>query len=105
MVAEVRAIAADEMWMSPHYHRASVGFHFTWFAGDNDNAVRTVQQALEPFAPRPHWGKLFSYTPEALEDLYGERLARFRRVARRADPEGKFSNAWLEKMVMGGKGV
>ena len=68
-------------------------------------ASAVLEEALAPLRARPHWGKLFSYTPEALEDLYGERLARFRRVARRADPEGKFSNAWLEKMVMGGKGV
>ena len=66
-------------------------------------ASAVLEEALAPLRARPHWGKLFSYSPEQLEDIYGERLTRFRRVARRVDPEGKFSNAWLETMVMGEK--
>ena len=98
MVAEVRAIAADEMWMSPHYHRASVGFHFTWFAGDNDHAVRTVQQALKPFAPRPHWGKFFHaelFDPATTYEMFED----FIDLATRLDPHGVFRNAWWGRTI------
>ena len=29
-IAEMRTIAADELWMSPQYQRDSIGVHFTW---------------------------------------------------------------------------
>ena len=64
-------------------------------------ASAVLEEALAPLRARPHWGKLFSYTPEQLEELYGARLTRFREVVRQVDPEMKFSNPWLERMVMG----
>ena len=64
-------------------------------------ASAVLEEALAPLRARPHWGKLFSYSPEQLEELYGERLLRFRRVVRRVDEEGKFRNAWLDRYVMG----
>src|SRR6202020_730706 len=30
LVAELRTIAADSLWLSPQYQRDSVGLHFTW---------------------------------------------------------------------------
>ena len=98
MVAEVRAIAADEMWMSPHYQRASVGFHFTWLAGNNDGVARTVQQALEPFAPRPHWGKFFDATlfdPSTAYEMFDD----FVEMTVRLDPHGVFRNSWWRRVI------
>ena len=58
---EVRTIAADEQWLSPAHGRDSVAVHFTW---TDDTAavlpvVRELEAALEPFEPRPHWGKVY----------------------------------------------
>jgi xylitol oxidase len=100
MVGEVRAVAADEMWLSPQFRRASVGFHFTWFAGDNDSAVRTVQQALEPFAPRPHWGKFFhadQFDPGLAYEMFDD----FVELATRLDPHGVFRNSWWQRVIGG----
>ena len=98
MVGEVRAIAADELWMSPQYQRASVGFHFTWFAGDNDSAVRAVEVALEPFAPRPHWGKFFHaahFDPPASYEMFED----FNDLVTRFDPHGVFRNSWWQRVI------
>ncbi len=98
MVGEVRAVAADEMWMSPQFRRASVAFHFTWFGGDNNSAVRTVQQALEPFAPRPHWGKFFhadQFDPASAYEMFDD----FVDLAARLDPHGVFRNTWWRRVI------
>jgi xylitol oxidase len=102
-VTELRAIAADRLWMSPQYERDSVAVHFTW---ERDpaavrRALAEVEAALAPFGARPHWGKLFLAEAEAIAPLY-PRLSDFRALVDRLDPRGAFRNAWLERHVLGG---
>jgi len=59
-----------------------------------------LEAALEPFAPRPHWGKLFLADAATLAPRY-ERLSDFARLARRLDPRGALRNDWLERHVLG----
>jgi xylitol oxidase len=102
-VTEIRTIAADDLWLSPAYGRDSVAIHFTW--QPDWPAVRSllpaIDAALEPFDPRPHWGKLFTMDGERVRSRY-ERLPEFVELARRLDPEAKLSNAFLERNVFGG---
>ena len=77
-VCEIRAIAADDLWLSSCYRRDSVAFHFTWIP---DTAavlpvVTLIEQQLAPFAPRPHWGKVFTSSAEDLHARY-DRLPDF----------------------------
>ncbi len=97
MVGEVRAVAADELWMSPQYQRDSVAFHFTWHAGDNEQAVRAVEVALAPLAPRPHWGKVFHADSFSAAETY-EMCDDFVDMAFRLDPHGVFRNAWWQRV-------
>jgi xylitol oxidase len=94
---EIRTIAADDLWMSPYHGRDSVAIHFTW--EPELTAVMallpTIEAALAPFDPRPHWGKLFVMTPEHIQACY-PRLTAFRDLARRHDPGGKFHNSFLK---------
>ena len=94
-VCEIRTIAADALWMSPQYERDSVAIHFTWER--EPDAVRRVlervEAALEPFDPRPHWGKLFLRAPRY------PRSADFARLAARLDPRGAFRNDWMERLL------
>jgi len=97
LICELRTIAADRLWMSPQYGRDSVGIHFTW-ALDPEGVARVLEAlepALEPFDPRPHWGKRFLHAPRY------ERVADFARLAETLDPRGAFRNAWLEARVLG----
>lgn len=98
--AEIRTVAADDLWLSPAHRQECFGVHFTW--RPDEAAVRSVlaeiEAALAPFAPRPHWGKVFtgSYDWDALYP----RLADFRRLVAEHDPRGVFRNAFLERTVL-----
>jgi xylitol oxidase len=101
-ISEIRTIAADEMWLSPYYQRDTVSIHFTWIA---DTAavlpvVSLVGEQLAPFAPRPHWAKIFRIAPEVLQSRY-ERLPDFRKLVRHLDPDGKFTNEMVGELLSG----
>ncbi len=103
MISEIRAIAADRLWMSPCYRQPCVAIHFTW--KQDWPAVRTllpvIERELAPFKARPHWGKLFTMSPSHLRSLY-ERLPDFTRLSRTYDPQGKFRNAFLNRNIFDG---
>jgi xylitol oxidase len=101
-VAEVRSIAGDELWLSPAQGRDSVGLHFTWVAdtGAVLPVVSAVEAVLEPFAARPHWGKVFGTAPEAVRALW-PRLPDAERVLRAFDPAGKFRNELVGRYLPG----
>ncbi len=102
-VSEVRTIAADELWMSTAFGRASVALHFTW--RPDWEAVRrvlpSIEDALAPFQPRPHWGKVFTMPPDAIRSSY-EKLPQFAELLQRHDPGGKFRNAFLDRYIFAG---
>jgi xylitol oxidase len=95
-ISEIRTVAADELWLSPAYHRDSVALHFTWIADGAAVApvVSAVEQALAPFGARPHWGKVFSTPPVVVRRLY-ERSADFTALTQRFDPDGMLHNDLL----------
>ncbi|MFF0852798.1 FAD-binding protein [Streptomyces sp. NPDC003280] len=97
---EVRTVAADPQWLSPAHGRDSVALHFTWIEDTPAvlPVVRRVEEALEPFDARPHWGKVFTVPPAELRRRY-PRLAAFRDLARSLDPTGKFSNAFVREVL------
>ena len=101
-VSEVRAVAADELWLSPCYRRASVAFHFTWVSswGAVRPVLAQVEAALEPFAPRPHWGKLTTLTTATIRERY-ERLPEFAALAAEWDPRRRFRNRFLDELLDG----
>jgi len=99
-IAEIRAVAADDLWLSPAFQQDSVTFHFTWIADEKAVApvVAAVEGALEPFGARPHWGKVFG-TPSGVVAGRYERLADFVELARRLDPSGKLRNDMVDGYV------
>ncbi|MEZ4624665.1 MAG: D-arabinono-1,4-lactone oxidase [Thermomicrobiales bacterium] len=56
----MRTAAADDLWLSMAYGQDIVCLHFSWFFEPEEVAriVPIVQEALAPFEPRPHWGKV-----------------------------------------------
>jgi xylitol oxidase len=102
MITEIRTIAADNFWMSPCYHQDSVAIHFT-LNPDWDGVqafLPLIEERLAPFNVRPHWGKLFTMSPEVLQSRY-EKLADFKELINKYDPEGKFRNEFIEKNIFG----
>jgi alditol oxidase len=90
-VCEIRTIAADGLWMSPMYGRETVALHFTWVRDQEavERAVALLEDALAPFEPRPHWGKVFRSAPPY------PRGTDFLALRDRYDPRGTFRNAWF----------
>jgi len=98
-VTEIRAIAADNLWMSPHYQRDSIGIHFTWKKVDAVyEFVKVVEAVLAPFNYRPHLGKVFSANPEYLNSVM-PKMGDFTKLVMQLDPTNKFGNAFTDNLL------
>jgi alditol oxidase len=100
MISEIRAIAADNLWLSPCYQQPCVTIHFTW--KPDWPVVRklmpVIEKELAPFNARPHWGKLFTTSPAELKSIY-KRIPEFIQLSRKHDPQGKFRNEFLNTNI------
>jgi alditol oxidase len=101
LITEIRAIAADELWLSPCYKQPSVTIHFTWKPEwpAVSKLLPIIEKELAPFQPRPHWGKLFTIPPAQLHASY-EKLPAFLKLASHFDPTGKFRNQFLDTNLL-----
>jgi xylitol oxidase len=102
-ITEFRTIAADELWMSPAYRRDSMAIHFTWKPEwpEVKKVLPQIEEKLGPFGVRPHWAKLFTLNPAAVQGQYA-RLAEYRALLRQYDPKRRFRNTFLETNVYEG---
>ncbi|MBQ1067158.1 FAD-binding protein [Micromonospora sp. D75] len=94
-ICELRTVAADELWLSPNFRRDSLALHFTWIGDPVAVApvLAEVEERLAPFAPRPHWGKLFERDPAAAYPRHAD----FAALLREFDPKGKFRTAEMDR--------
>lgn len=101
-ITEFRTIAADELWMSPAYQRDSMTIHFTWKPEwpEVRRILPQIEEKLAPFGVRPHWAKLFTISPAAVQRQYA-RLSEYRELVKRYDPNGRFRNDFLDTNVFG----
>src|SRR6266404_1474583 len=102
LISEIRAVAADQLWMSPCRHQPCVTIHFTWKPDwpAVSALLPVIERELAPFNARPHWGKLFTITPARIKSLY-QKLPDFVQLAKRFDPQGKFRNDFLNTNIFG----
>ena len=99
-VCELRTVAADDHWLSSSHGHDVLGVHFTWLR-DMERVyavLPAIEAALLPLGARPHWGKCFVAGVEQLEPLY-PRMADFRALRRRVDPDRVFGNAFLDRVI------
>jgi xylitol oxidase len=99
-VAEIRTVARDDLWLSGAQGRDTVALHFTWLRDEPvvRRVLREIEEALVPLGARPHWGKVFEMDAGALADAF-PRLADFRDLRNRVDPERVFGNAFLDRVL------
>lgn len=99
-VTELRAIAADDLWMSMAYRRPSLALHFTWKLESDAvlHLLPQIEQKLAPFQARPHWGKVFTLNSRQIDPLY-PRMADFRALTKDLDPKGKFRNKFIHDHI------
>ncbi len=98
LVAEVRTVAADRLWLSSAYETDVVAFHFTWRRDEPavGELLPTVEAAL-PATARPHWGKVFTLPAADVRARYPQWTA-FAELRARRDPASRFANAWTERL-------
>jgi xylitol oxidase len=101
LISELRTIAGDALWLSPHQGRDSLALHFTWRRrpAEVEAVVGQIEAALGSYGARPHWGKVFTAGADAIAPLY-PRMADFRALRDRLDPEQTFVNNWLREKVL-----
>jgi xylitol oxidase len=102
LVTELRAVAADDLWLSETQGRDSLCIHFTWARHVDEVAalLPQIESVLEPFTARPHWGKVSTLDAVAIEERY-PRIGEFRALAATQDPSGKFGGGYLDSLVLG----
>lgn len=96
---EVRFAAADDRWLSTAHGRASgyIAVHRYWRA-DPTEYFEAVEQIMLEFGGRPHWGKLHTLTAAQLRERY-PRFDDFTALRDRLDPERRFTNRYLERVL------
>ena len=99
MPIEVRAAAADDLWLSTAHGRRSgyIAVHrsSTERLGDFFTEVEPI---LRAFDGRPHWGKMHTRTAEDLRPAY-PRFDDFVALRDRLDPERRFQNGYLRQVL------
>jgi L-gulono-1,4-lactone dehydrogenase len=96
---EVRAAAADKLWMSTASGRATgyIAVH-RYFREDPTEYFAAVEDIMKAHGGRPHWGKMNTRTAADLAPAY-PRFGDFLKVRDRLDPDRVFANAYLERVL------
>jgi L-gulonolactone oxidase len=96
---EVRTAAADDIWLSTASDRPSayLAVH-TYYRTPYEEYFRAVEQIVGAVAGRPHWGKLHWLTATDLAERY-PRFGDFVRLRDEVDPEGRFGNDYLDRVL------
>jgi xylitol oxidase len=98
LCSEIRAIAADDQWLSPAQGGDRVALHFTWHQRQSDVAalLPVIEERLATFGVRAHWGKLFNGRPS---DASWPMLPAFRALRERLDPDGVFRSPYVVRNI------
>jgi L-gulonolactone oxidase len=96
---EVRVAAADDIWMSTAYGRASayVAVH-QYHRHPHEPYFKAAAAIFDGLGGRPHWGKMHSLDAAALRERY-PRFEDFLAVRDEVDPGRIFANAYLERVL------
>jgi L-gulonolactone oxidase len=99
---EVRVAAADDRWLSTAYGRETAYLAAHRYVRepyeDYLAAVAAIVHDVAGAAARPHWGKLHDLAAADLAPRY-PRFADALDLRARLDPEGRFANAYTDRVL------
>ena len=96
---EVRVVAPDDIPLSTAHGRATGYIAVHVYQGTPYDAYfQGVERIMDSYGGRPHWGKMHFQRAETLADRY-PRWDDFQAVRRRLDPEGRFTNQYLDRVL------
>ena len=96
---EVRSAAADDNWLSTAYGRETgyIAVH-RYYREDPTEYFTAVEEIMAAHDGRPHWGKMHYRDAESLRETY-PRFDDFLAVRDRLDPDRRFENAYLRRVL------
>jgi FAD/FMN-containing dehydrogenase len=96
---EVRVAAADDIWLSTASGRASAYIAIHQYRGLPYEAYFTLFESIVAAAGgRPHWGKMHTLDAARLRELYPH-FGDFVRIRDEVDPDGRFTNPYLDRVL------
>lgn len=96
---EVRVVAPDDIPLSTAQGRATGYIAVHVYQGTPYDAYfQGVERIMDSYDGRPHWGKMHFQRAETLARRY-PRWDEFQEIRRRLDPEGRFTNQYLERVL------
>ena len=96
---EVRTAAGDDNWLSPAHEREAAYLAVHNFVGlPYQEYFAGVWELARRHDARPHWGKRHPATAAELSELY-PRWDDFARVRAELDPDGRFRNDHLDRVL------
>ena len=96
---EMRFVAGDDAFLSPAGGRDTCYLAVHMYRGmEWERYFRAVEEVMDGFGGRPHWGKRHFQTAETLAPRYPE-WDRFAAVRARLDPDGRFTNRYVERVL------
>jgi len=96
---ELRVAAADDIPLSTAEGRETGYLAVHLSSGmPFDGYFRGVEAIMDDVGGRPHWGKMHYQTANTLAPRYPE-WARFQAVRARLDPDGRFANPYLDRVL------
>ncbi|PXX69212.1 L-gulonolactone oxidase [Nocardia tenerifensis] len=99
MPIEVRWVAPDDAFLSPASGRETCYIAVHQYRGmAYEPYFRACESVFDKYHGRPHWGKRHFQTADTLRERYPD-WDRFAEVRRRLDPKGRFSNAYLNRVL------
>jgi len=96
---EVRLVAEDDALLSPAHGRPTGYVAVHMFKGMAwEPYFRAVEAIMDEYGGRPHWGKRHFQTAETLRPRY-PRWDEWQAVRARLDPDGRFRNAYSDRVL------
>ena len=96
---EVRVVAGDDIPLSTAHGRETGYIAVHVYRGTPYDAYFSgVERIMDSYGGRPHWGKLHFQRAETLAPRY-PRWNEFQQVRARLDPEGRFANPYLDRVL------
>ena len=96
---EVRVVAPDDIPLSTAQGRATGYIAVHVYQGTPYDAYfQGVERIMDSYGGRPHWGKMHFQGHETLAERY-PMWDEFQAVRRSLDPEGRFTNQYLERVL------
>jgi FAD-linked oxidoreductase len=96
---EVRLVAPDDALLSPAHARPTGYVAVHMFKGmEWEPYFRAVEQIMDDYDGRPHWGKRHFQTATTLRTRY-PRWDDFQALRTRLDPTGRFANAYTDRVL------